>query len=317
MYAAKLDGEGAAMYDAAVALSGSMIELGIAIGGKDSLLMAPCVSGEVVKAPGNIVISTYVTCPDITLTVTPDLKLGNNGVLLHIDPGKGKRRLGCSALAQAFGQVGDECPDLDDVPYLKKVFETTQELLSKQLTSAGHDTTDGGIIVTVLEMAYAGNCGVQLNMSTRGYSILETLFAEELGLVLEISLGNLDAVRQKLKSSGISADIIGKVTELPIIELSVDGTLQLKEETAHLRDQWEETSFQLEGLQSLASCIKSEKEGLKTRVAPWWELSFSPKSTDSIVMAAKVKPKAAIIREEGSNGDREMSAALYAAGFEP
>ena len=103
MYAAKLDGEGADMYDAAVALADCMIELGIAIdGGKDSLSMAAQCDGELVKAPGNLVISTYVTCPDITLTVTPDLKLGNDGILLHIDLAKGNRRLGGSALAQAF-----------------------------------------------------------------------------------------------------------------------------------------------------------------------------------------------------------------------
>ncbi|ONK57165.1 uncharacterized protein A4U43_C10F17270 [Asparagus officinalis] len=318
MYAAKLDGEGADMYDAAVALSESMIELGIAIdGGKDSLSMAAHVAGEVVKAPGNLVISAYVTCPDITLTVTPDLKLGDNGVLLHIDLSKGKRRLGGSALAQAFGQVGNESPDLNDVAYLKKVFDTIQELLGEKLISAGHDISDGGIIVTVLEMAFAGNCGVQLNMSTRGYSLIETLFAEELGLVLEVSSENLDQVNQKLQSSEISADIIGKVTSLPLIELSVDGTQQLKEETSYLRDLWEETSFQLEGLQRLASCVKSEKEGLKSRVTPSWELSFTPKVTDTKIMASNVKPKVAIIREEGSNGDREMSAAFYAAGFEP
>ncbi|KAG1363667.1 putative phosphoribosylformylglycinamidine synthase, chloroplastic/mitochondrial [Cocos nucifera] len=271
MYAAKLDGEGAAMYDAAVALSESMIELGIAIdGGKDSLSMAAHVGGELVKAPGNLVISAYVTCPNITMTVTPDLKLGNDGVLMHIDLAKGKRRLGGSALAQAFDQVGDECPDLDDVPYLKK-----------------------------------------------GNNVLQALFAEELGLIIEVSLQNIDIVRGKLEAAGISGEIIGKVTASPVIELSVDGILQLKEETSYLRDLWEETSFQLEGLQRLASCVRLEKEGLKNREAPSWTLSFTPSFTDEKVMAARLKPKVAIIREEGSNGDREMSAAFYAAGFEP
>ena len=112
------------MYDAATALSEAMIELGIAIdGGKDSLSMAAHAGGEVVKAPGNLVISAYVTCPDITKTITPDLKLRDECLLLHIDLAKGKRRLGGSALAQAFDQVGDESPDLDDVSYQKKTFE--------------------------------------------------------------------------------------------------------------------------------------------------------------------------------------------------
>ncbi|KAG6520153.1 probable phosphoribosylformylglycinamidine synthase, chloroplastic/mitochondrial [Zingiber officinale] len=318
MYAAKLDGEGAAMYDAAMSLSESMIQLGIAIdGGKDSLSMAANAAGEVVKAPGNLVISTYVTCPDITKTVTPDLKFGDNGILLHIDLAKGHRRLGGSALAQAFDQVGDECPDLDDVLYLKKVFEAVQELLSEQLISAGHDISDGGIIVCILEMAFAGNCGVQLNLTSKGHGLLQVLFAEELGLVLEVNSLNADKVMQKLKAVGVSGEIIGNVTTTPTVELSVDGIKLLKEETTFLRDLWEETSFQLEGLQRLASCVELEKEGLKHRHAPFWSLSFTPKFTDEKLILATSKPRVAIIREEGSNGDREMSAAFHAAGFEP
>ncbi|XP_017241600.1 probable phosphoribosylformylglycinamidine synthase, chloroplastic/mitochondrial [Daucus carota subsp. sativus] len=318
MYAAKLDGEGAAMYDAAIALSEAMIELGIAIdGGKDSLSMAAHVSGEVVKAPGNLVISAYVTCPDITKTVTPDLKLGDDGILLHIDLAKGKRRLGGSALAQVFDQVGDDCPDLDDVSYLKRAFEGVQDLLEDELISAGHDISDGGLIVCLLEMAFAGNCGVCLDLASHSNSLFETFFAEELGLVLEVSKHNLDKVVGKLAGFGVSADIIGHVTAEPVVELMVNGASHLSEKTSTLRDMWEETSFQLEKLQRLASCVDSEKDGLKNRQEPSWSLSFTPTATDEKYMTATSKPKVAVIREEGSNGDREMSAAFYAAGFEP
>ena len=318
MYAAKLEGEGAAMYDAAMALSEAMIELGIAIdGGKDSLSMAAHASGEVVKAPGNLVISVYVTCPDITKTVTPDLKLEDEGILLHIDLSKGKRRLGGSALAQVFDQVGDESPDLDDVPYLKRAFEGVQELLADGLISAGHDISDGGLIVCVLEMAFAGNCGIALDLTSHGNSLFETLFAEELGLVLEVSRTNLDMIMGKLHGVGVSAEIIGQVTATPMIELKVDDVTHLNEDTSYLRDMWEETSFQLEKFQRLASCVDLEKEGLKSRHEPSWKLSFTPAITDKKYMTAISKPKVAVIREEGSNGDREMSAAFYAAGFEP
>ncbi|KAK8971219.1 hypothetical protein KSP40_PGU012764 [Platanthera guangdongensis] len=285
MYAAKLDGEGAAMYDAAVALADTMIKLGVAIdGGKDSLSMAAHVTGEVVKAPGNLVISAYATCPDITLTVTPDLKLGDDGVLLHIDLAKGRRRLGGSALLQTFDQVGDESPDLDDILYLQKTFEAVQELLGERLVSSGHDISDGGILVCILEMAFAEN---------------------------------LNLVKKKLDIAGVFSEVIGKATALQIIDLSVDGTRQIKEEMTYLRDLWEDTSFHLEGLQRLASCVHLEKEGLKNRRNPSWKLSFSPTFTDEKLMRAVSKPKVAIIREEGSNGDREMSAAFFAAGFEP
>ncbi|CDP12696.1 unnamed protein product [Coffea canephora] len=318
MYAAKMDGEGAAMYDAALALSEAMIELGIAIdGGKDSLSMAAHTSGEVVKAPGNLVISTYVTCPDITKTVTPDLKLGDNGILLHIDLAKGKRRLGGSALAQVFDQVGNECPDLDDVPYLKTVFNKVQELLSEDLISAGHDISDGGLIVSALEMAFAGNCGISLDLTSVEGSPFKTLFAEELGLLLEVSKKHLDMVMAKLPDLGISAGIIGSVTVSQVVDVKIDGVTFLNEETSALRDIWEETSFQLEKFQRLASCVESEKDGLKYRQVPSWDLSFTPTYTDEKYMTSISKPKVAVIREEGSNGDREMAAAFYAAGFEP
>ncbi|KAK4403285.1 putative phosphoribosylformylglycinamidine synthase, chloroplastic/mitochondrial [Sesamum angolense] len=319
MYAAKLDGEGAAMYDAAIALSEAMIELGIAIdGGKDSLSMAAHASGEVVKAPGNLVISTYVTCPDITKTVTPDLKLGDDGLLLHIDLAKGKRRLGGSALAQVFDQVGDECPDLDDVSYLKRVFNAVQNLIEEELISAGHDISDGGLLVSVLEMAFAGNCGIKLNMtSPSGFSVFQTLFAEELGLILEVRKKNLDLVKGKLLEVGVSTEVIGEVTASPVTELTIDGITHLTEETYVLRDLWEETSFQLEKFQRLASCVELERKGLRNRHEPSWVLSFTPSYTDEKYMTATLKPKVAIIREEGSNGDREMSGAFYAAGFEP
>ncbi|KAK1296136.1 hypothetical protein QJS10_CPB15g01626 [Acorus calamus] len=280
MYAAKLDGEGAAMYDAAEALAEAMIELGIAIdGGKDSLSMAARAANEVVKAPGNLVISVYCTCPDITCKVTPDLKLGDDGVLLHIDLGKGKCRLGGSALAQVFDQIGNECPDIEDVPYLKAVFESVQGLLKEGLVSASHDVSDGGFLVCVLEMAFAGNCGMRLDLSSHGKSLFEVLFAEELGLVLEVSRKDLDVVRGKLKAAGICDEIIGYVMKSPTIEVKVDGMLQLSEEMPLLRDVWMDT--------------------------------------DKKYMDLVSRPKVGIIREEGSNGDREMSAVFNAAGFEP
>ncbi|KAL5554538.1 hypothetical protein UlMin_041939 [Ulmus minor] len=319
MYAAKLDGEGAAMYDAAIALSDAMIKLGIAIdGGKDSLSMAAHSGDEVVKAPGNLIISVYCTCPDITKTVTPDLKLGDNGVLIHIDLAKGKRRLGGSALAQVFGQVGDDCPDLEDVKGLKQTFNCIQILLEEGLISAGHDISDGGLLTCALEMAFAGNCGITLDLGSYGKSLFQTLFAEELGLIIEVSEENLEEVLEKLNSYGASpAYIIGKVSSKPEVELKVDGVTHLNDRTSFLRDMWEETSFQLEKLQRLASCVDQEQEGLKVRHEPSWKLSFTPSFTDEKYMSAASKPKVAVIREEGSNGDREMSAVFYAAGFEP
>lgn len=186
MYAAKMDSEGAAMYDAAIALRDAMIQLEVACdGGKDSLSMAAGAGGETVKAPGNLVVSAYVTVPDVTVKVTPDLKLPGRGKLLHVDLGQGNRRLGGSSLAQVLQQVGDQSPDVDPA-LLKRAFETTQALLGQGLIAAGHDVSDGGLVTTVLEMAFAGNCGVELSVVSGGAGALAALFAEELGLVLEV-----------------------------------------------------------------------------------------------------------------------------------
>ncbi|BBN14710.1 phosphoribosylformylglycinamidine synthase [Marchantia polymorpha subsp. ruderalis] len=322
MYAAKLDGEGAAMYDAAEALREAMIALEVAIdGGKDSLSMAAQAGGETVKCPGNLVISSYVTCPDITKTVTPDLKLGDEGVLLHIDLARGKRRLGGSALAQVYDQIGDVCPDVD-IHHLKAAFNAVQVLLDRRAIAAGHDISDGGIITALSEMAFAGNCGIVVDLPSPAddnsqLAPFSTLFAEELGLLLEVKRSDKDAILAELEAAGVTCSAIGKVTSDPKIVVSVDGEVHVDKPTSYLRDLWEETSFTLEKLQRLESCVEQEQQGLKDRTTPTWELSFTPSKTDEKYMNSTVKPKVAIIREEGSNGDREMSAMVLAAGFEP
>ncbi len=148
MWAAKLPGEGAAMYDAAEAMCAMMTTLGIAVdGGKDSISMAALApDGETVKTPGALVISAYCTCPDITRTVTPDLELPGRGRLLLIDLGGGRNRLGGSALAHVWGQIGDESPDVDDIELLGRAFDSVQTLLAEGMITAGHDRSDGGLV---------------------------------------------------------------------------------------------------------------------------------------------------------------------------
>jgi phosphoribosylformylglycinamidine synthase len=163
MWAAKLSGEGARLYDAVVAARDIMICLGIAVdGGKDSLSMAAMVTDssgktEIVKAPGTMVVSAYVTCPDITKVVTPDIKRPGESRLIYIDLGQGKCRLGGSALAHVYGQIGNESPDLDDPQLLKCAFNAMQRLVSEELILAGHDRSDGGLVTTLLEIAFVNN----------------------------------------------------------------------------------------------------------------------------------------------------------------
>ncbi|NOZ77625.1 MAG: phosphoribosylformylglycinamidine synthase [Acidobacteria bacterium] len=323
MWAAKLPGEGARLWDAAVAMRDLMLELGIAVdGGKDSLSMAALAPGqhggtETVKAPGALVISAYCTCPDITATVTPDLELPGTGRLLFIDLGSGHNRLGGSALAQVFGQAGDEVPDVDDPALLARSFNATQELLARGLVTAGHDRSDGGLITTLLEMAFAGNCGLDADVPGGSGDPLAVLFAEELGLVLEIGEGDLDEAKHILEEHGVPATVIGTTLAEPRIRIRVGGKPVLDEDMRTLRDAWEATSFALDRLQADPACVERERSGLAARTAPAFALSFRPRNTAPAVLAKSASFPVAVLREEGSNSDREMAAALLAAGFEP
>ncbi|RLE32314.1 MAG: hypothetical protein DRJ61_09815 [Acidobacteria bacterium] len=300
-----------------------MIELGIAVdGGKDSLSMAalaPTDSGdaETVKAPGALVISAYAPCPDITKTVTPDLELPERGRILLVDLGGGKNRLGGSALAQVFGQVGDEAPDLEDPTLLKRAFETIQELIESGTVGAGHDRSDGGLITTLLEMAFAGNSGLEINLPPAcGTEPLAALFAEELGLVMEVDEDDVAAALGLFRKADVPCAVIGRTLGTPEIRVDVGGVTVLEADMRDLRDTWEATSFQLDRLQADPSHVEQEEQGLRERHEPPLKLSFMPEPTAPTVLEASEKPKVAVLREEGSNSDREMASAFHMAGFE-
>ena len=320
MYAAKLGNEGAAMYDAAVALRDVMLHVGLAVdGGKDSLSMAAAApGGENVLCPGNLVVSNYAPCPDITMTVTPDLKLGERGRLLFIDLAAGRRRLGGSALAQALGQVGDSVPDMEDPGMFKHAFELVQTLLSERLVRAGHDVSDGGLVTALLEMAFAGNCGLNVDLPNPSENALEALFAEELGLVLEVAANDVDSIAARFDAVGVPCHCVGSALSFSrTVTISVGGEKQVEGDVGELRDVWEATSFQLEREQSAEACVAQEEAGLQTKRPPEWRVTYESGFSPDSVLAATDKIKVAVVREEGSNGDREMAAALYAAGFQP
>ncbi len=351
MWAPKLPGEGADLYDAAIAMRDIMIDLGIAVdGGKDSLSMAARVTDasgntETVKSPGTLVVSAYVTCPDITKVITPDLKRPGKSKLLFIDLSSGNNRLGGSALAQCYGQVGNESPDVDDSGLLKRAFNQIQHLISEDLVLSGHDRSDGGLITTLLEMAFAGNCGIEANVESPGArrrgsaeaaaNVLETsdlpyfrssslsvLFSEELGLVIEYLPENEGKITAALKEDNIPYQVIGNTLadkRINVSLLAADGLPHtvLDEDMRVLRGIWEETSYQLELLQRDPECAAQEKRNIYDRKGPSYRLSFVPEPTPEGLIEREQKPKVAIIREEGSNGDREMTSAFFAAGFEP
>ena len=318
MYAAKLPGEGAKMYDACEALRASLLTLGAGIdGGKDSLSMAASCGAEVVKAPGELTLTCYVTCPDITKTVTPDLKCPSGGSkLIFVDLSGGKARVGGSALAQVFGQVGNDSPDVEDFETFKKAFNVTQNLIDSCAILSGHDRSDGGLVVTVLEMAFAGNCSVDISLPGGDQSAFEVLFNEEAGLVMEVATDRVAEILSAYAAVNSQAIEIGSVAAGDSIKVSVGDVPCIDEKMTVLRDVWEATSFQLEKRQRDPECVAQEEAGLKNRKAPEWKLTFEPRQTPSSVMEGETKHKVAIIRQEGSNGDREMISAFLAAGFD-
>ncbi len=316
MWAPKLPGEGAAIYDAAQAMRDSMIAIGIAVdGGKDSLSMATKVEGRTVKSPRELVISAYAAVPDITKVITPDIKEPGS-ILLFLDFSDEKNRLGGTALAQILGKLGDECPDMDNPELIKRAFVAVQECIGKGLILAGHDRSDGGLIVTLLEMAFSGNCGI--NVSMQGWdSALAVLFSEELGLVLECREDMCEEVKTILELAGIPYLEIGKTTKEKCIRVVYDDSIVLDEDMETLRQWWEETSYQLERLQMNPECAAEEKRNIAHRSGPTYNIPFDPKATPIGLLKKTEKPKVAILRDEGSNSDREMSSAFYYAGFDP
>jgi len=315
MWAPKLPGEGAAIRDAVKAMRDSMIEIGIGVdGGKDSLSMATMVGSETVKSPRELVISLYAAVPDIRKKITPDIKKPGSA-MVFVDLSSGRERLGGSALAQVFSQIGEISPDMEDPSLVKNGFLAIQKLIADGRVLAGHDRSDGGLITTLLEMAFAGNCGLDIDLEGES-SVFKTLFAEELGYVVECPADDVGAVIAQLAGAGVIAAKIGQTTFEKRIKLIFNGQRVLDEPMAPLRRLWEETSYQLERLQADPACVDQEKQVIYERSGPSYHLSFDPALPPAELQSRPEKPKVAVLRDEGSNSDREMSSAFYLAGFE-
>ncbi|KAH8413963.1 hypothetical protein KR009_008985 [Drosophila setifemur] len=335
MWAAKLSGEGAKMFDACKELCSVLEELHIAIdGGKDSLSMAAKVGDDTIKSPGTLVISTYAPCPDVRLKVTPDLKgpsLGLKTVLLWINIEE-SMRLGGSALAQAYAQQGKESPNLSRTDRLAKAFTVTQLLLREGILQAGHDVSDGGLLVCLVEMAIAGLSGLKVDLSEplcmlKNYDIaamkhnrpeLALLFAEECGWVVELVETELNCVRSMYNNAGVPNYYLGETKGF-----GLDSRLVIKQSELELLDkpirllykQWERTSFELEKLQANVECAQAEYDSLDFRHAPQYR-GIANLQAELALMRSSTPVRVAVLREEGINSEREMMACLLRANFE-
>jgi len=322
MALAKKDGEGADIYDGACAARDICLDWKIAIdGGKDSLSMASKVTdpyGNVhtAKAPMEAVAAFYAPMPDVTCKVTPDLKEEGNFLLL-IDSARGKNRLGGSAFAYVNGQLGDEVPDVDDPMLVKRSFEAIQELVKAGMIVSAHDRIgDGGLLVNILEMAFAGNCGLNLDLTSYSSEMFEVLFSEEAGMIVECKkLGEVMAFLAKRDIPSVHLGEVGRQNGM--ISLNFNNETVLQKRMVNLREIWEETSSRIDELQANPECVRQERSVNSLLIRPLpHKVTFQPISTSSSILNHPDKPKVAMLREQGTNGDREMTAAFMAAGFD-
>ncbi len=324
MAAAGSAGEDAALYDTVKTVGMEVCpELGIAIPvGKDSLSMKTMwnESGRAttVTSPLSLIITAFAPVTDITRTLTPELKNADS-VLILIDLGLGKKRLGGSVLAQVTQQMGNEVPDLEDTTLLKAFFNTIQSLNTDDKLLAYHDRSDGGLLATVTEMIFAGRKGAEIELDRLGSDVLATLFNEELGAVIQVKQSDCDAVLDVFDAAGLAdcTHLIGWVTEeTQQLTISYDGIVIYTASRAELQQNWSAVSYRMQALRDNSDCAKQQFEGIKDDKDPGLTASLSFDINDNIAASfAKVRPRVAILREQGVNGHVEMAAAFDKAGF--
>jgi len=324
MAAAGHPGEDARLYDAVRAVGAELCPaLGIAIPvGKDSMSMRTVWQDggatKAVVAPLSLIVSGFAPVTDVRRALTPQLRTDRGDTrLVLVDLGRGQHRLGGSALAQVYGQVGDEPPDLDDPALLRGFFAAVQELNAAGALLAYHDRSDGGLFATLCEMAFAGGCGVDVDLAPIGGDELEILFAEELGAVLQVR--DVAAVRAAFAAHGVTAvHELGAPAAGDAVVIRRGTRRLFAEARATLRAAWSHTSHQLQRRRDDAACADEEQA---LRVDPhdpgrFVRASFAIDDDVAAPFIARgARPRVAILREQGVNGQVEMAAAFDRAGF--
>ncbi len=332
MAAAGHPGEDARLYDTVRALGLELCpELGVAIPvGKDSMSMKTVWQGpegerRTMTAPLSLIVSAFAPVSDARATLTPELRTDKGDTdLILIDLGEGRNRLGGSCLAQVYGQLGDAgtdgAPDLDDPARLKRFFAAVQELAGEGLILAYHDRSDGGLFATLCEMAFAGRCGVEVDLGPVGPDDLSALFSEELGAVIQVCHTDTDEVLQILEQHDLAdySPVIGMLADGGAIRILRHGELVYGSTRAALQVIWSATSHRLQSLRDNPVCADEARAriaiadpGLHAK------LTFDPEDDIAFpYLETGARPAIAILREQGVNGQMEMAAAFHAAGFE-
>ena len=325
MSAAGHPGEDAGLYEAVKAIGEELCPaLGITIPvGKDSMSMKTQWNedGEdkSVTAPLSLIMTAFAPVTDVRTTLTPQLRTDKGDTsLVLIDLGAGQNRLGGSALAQVYKQLGNQTPDLDSPALLKGMFDSIQTLLAQGKLLAYHDRSDGGLFTTATEMAFAGNTGLDLTLS--GTDALGQLFNEELGCVIQVRNADLDNVNAVLAQNGLGeiSQVIGQLNSENNINVSLAGEAVFSAKRSDLRKLWSKTSFEMQKLRDNPSCAEQEFTTKTDDSNPGLhaQLSFDLNEDVAAPYILKgAKPQVAILREQGVNSHVEMAAAFNRAGF--
>jgi phosphoribosylformylglycinamidine synthase len=266
----------------------------------------------------SLIVSAFAPTVDVRQTLTPQLRTDcGETVLLLIDLGRGRDRLGGSCLAQVYNQLGAEAPDVDEPQDLRHFFTTVQVLNEAGLLLAYHDRSDGGLLTTIAEMAFAGHTGVTLELDAVGGDVLSALFSEELGAVVQVSQAHREEVRAQFAAVGLGDCVhaIGTLNDDLALRINRGGSVLYSADVPALRRVWSQTGHRLRSLRDHPDCARQEFESLLDRADPGLSVraTFSVDSAPAIV--GDTRPRVAILREQGVNGHNEMAAAFDRAGF--
>ena len=330
MAPAGVAGEDARLFDTVRAVSDLCQRIGVSIPvGKDSLSMRTVWDDDGEKkevvSPLSLIVTAFAPVRDVRRTLTPQLQLDcGDSELLLIDLGAGKNRLGGSALAQVYNATGSEAPDVDEPGRLVAFFAALQALADSDLILAYHDRSDGGLLVTVAEMAFAAHCGVRLDLSVLSddspAGVTSLLFTEELGAVLQIRSADRTRVMARLAGAGLAAfsQVIGAPNDSDALSVVVGGRSVLYETRIDLQRAWSETSFRMQALRDNPECAQQEYDRILDVADPGLSLAltFDPAEGSAAPFIKRgLRPRVAILREQGVNGHVEMAAAFDCAGF--
>jgi phosphoribosylformylglycinamidine synthase len=297
--------------------------LGIAVPvGKDSLSMRTVWRGDdgrerAVTAPVSLIVSAFAPVRDVRRTLTPELDRERDSVLVFVDLAAGAARLGGSCLAQAFGEYGGAAPDVDDPEELRRWFNVQRELRAANLLLAYHDRSDGGLFTTLVEMAFAAKVGLDIELPRTAEDVVAYLFNEELGVVVQLPAEDYEHVAARLAAERLPHHAIARVAKHDDVVVRRAGAEVFRESRVELRRKWSELTFRMQSLRDDPQCAREAYEAVLDRDDPGLNAKLTfPLPAERRAAAHADRPKVAVLREQGVNGQREMAAALDRAGFE-